>query len=316
MSDSQAARTGVARTVQGSGLNLASTEYGDPSKPTVILVHGFPDTSAVWGPLVRLLSPDFHVVTYDVRGAGRSDVPASRAGFDLELLAADVVAVADTFSPSRPVHLVAHDWGSIQGWEAVTTERFAGRFASYTSISGPPLDHAALWAKARRTRRWEDIRLTLRQAIHSWYIAFFHLPILPGLVARVAGNRGIWSRTLHRLENVPSDGDWPAPTLAADFAHGVELYRANVRSRFLRPRARHTDTPVQIIVAKRDRYVTPALLQGLSAWSPIVWMREVDAGHWVVRTHPGEIARWVHEVVDFTQEGREVPALASSRVAD
>ncbi|HVA05727.1 MAG TPA: alpha/beta fold hydrolase [Acidimicrobiales bacterium] len=303
------------RRVQGAGLNLAATEYGDASRPTVLLVHGFPDTSAVWGPLVRSLSPDFHVVTYDVRGAGQSDTPASRDGYALELLAADVAAVADTFSPSRPVHLVAHDWGSIQAWEAVTTVRLTGRFASYTSISGPPIDHAALWARAHRTRRWEDIRLALRQAIHSWYIAFFHLPVLPNLVARIAGNRGVWSRTLHRVENVPSDGDWPAPTLAADFSHGVELYRANIRERFRRPRPGHTDTPVQIVVAKRDRYVMPALLQGLEAWSPTVWKREVDAGHWVIRTHPTEIARWVREVIEFTEDGREVPELAASRVA-
>ena len=233
-------------------------------------------------------------MTYDVRGAGQSDVPSSRAGFTLELLAADVTAVADTFSPSRPVHLVAHDWGSIQGWEAVTTQKFAGRFASYTSISGPPIDHAALWAKAHRTRRVEDIRLTLRQAIHSWYIALFHLPFLPQIVARVAGNRGIWSRTLHRLENVPSDADWPAATLAADFTHGIRALPRQCARRFAPAPARgHTDTPVQIIVAKRDRYVTPALLSGLDSWSPTVWKREVDAGHWVIRTHPAEIAAWV-----------------------
>ena len=167
------------RRIEGAGLELALTERGDAARPAVVLVHGFPDTSAVWNPVAELLADDFHVVTYDVRGAGRSDVPGRRADYALSNLVDDLAAVIDAVSPDAPVHLVAHDWGSIQAWEAVTTDRLAGRFASYTSISGPPIDHAALWARSHRSLRSGGLRPALRQAVHSWYIAFFHLPVLP-----------------------------------------------------------------------------------------------------------------------------------------
>jgi pimeloyl-ACP methyl ester carboxylesterase len=279
----------------------------------VLLVHGFPDTSAVWEPLAVLLAERFHVVTYDVRGAGHSDIPQHRSDYALSFLVDDMAAVANAVSPDQPVHLVAHDWGSIQGWEAVTEEKLAGRFASYTSISGPPLDHAALWAKKHRTTRPSDIGQALRQAMHSWYIVFFHLPYLPQLMGRTA-NRGLWSRALHRVEGAPSDDNWPAASFSSDFSHGVDLYRANVLPRLRRPRARHTGTPVQLIVPMKDRYVTPALLDGLEEWAITVWRRPVAAGHWVIRVQPALIARWVGEVIDFVETGSEAPDLAACRI--
>jgi pimeloyl-ACP methyl ester carboxylesterase len=304
------------RRIRGAGLELAVTEFGDHTDPTVVLVHGFPDTSAVWLPVARLMARDFHVVTYDVRGAGRSDPGTGKDDYALPLLVEDLAAVLDVVSPDEPVHLVAHDWGSIQSWEAVTSPHLAGRFASYTSISGPPLDHAALWARSHRTLNWAELRPALRQALHSWYIAFFHLPLLPKLVPRGTRTRDLWVRALHHGEGVSSDEAWPAPTFGRDFAQGVDLYRANVGQRLRHPVARHTETPVQIIVPLRDRYVTPALLDGLESWSPVVWRRPVDAGHWVIRTHPAEVAQWVSEVIAFVDGGVESPDLVASRVSE
>ncbi len=298
-----------SRRVEGAGLSLFVTEEGDPGRPTVLLVHGFPDTSAVWDPVVERLPGALHVVRYDVRGAGQTDAPAGRAGYALPLLVEDMAAVANATSPGAPVHLVAHDWGSIQGWEAVTTDALADRFASYTSISGPPLDHAGLWARRHRTLRPSDLGRSLRQAVHSWYIGFFHLPLLPELLVRNKRATALWTRALHRIEGAPTDERWPAPTFAADFAHGVELYRANVRTRMLHPETRHTGVPVQLVIPLRDRYVTPSLLDGLEEWTTRMWRRPVDAGHWVIRTNPDVIASAVDEVVAYVDLGVESPTL-------
>src|ERR1700691_2096541 len=102
------------RRIRGSGLDLALSERGDRARPTVVLVHGFPNTSGVWEPVARRLSERFHVVAYDVRGAGDSDVPDRRADYTLPVLVEDMAAVIAAVSPAAPVHLVAHDWGSIQ----------------------------------------------------------------------------------------------------------------------------------------------------------------------------------------------------------
>jgi pimeloyl-ACP methyl ester carboxylesterase len=276
-------------------------------------VHGFPDTSAVWNPVADRLASDHHVVSYDVRGAGNSENPGSRAGYGLPLLVDDLVAVLEHTSPDAPVHLVAHDWGSIQGWEAVTTNGVAHRFASYTSISGPPLDHVGLWARRHRSLRPTSLGPVLRQGVHSWYIAFFHLPLLPPQMMRPRWANPLWAAALHR-EGVPTDDRWPAPTLGPDFAHGVELYRANVHDRVRHPRAGHTDVPVQLIVPTSDRYVSPPLLEGLEEWASLMWRRPVDGGHWIIRTRPDDVARWVREVVDAVGSGTEPERLRSLRV--
>ena len=303
------------RRVRGAGLSVWVTERGERARPTVVLIHGFPDTSAVWGPLAERLASHLHVVSYDVRGAGRSDVPANRAGYALPNLIGDLAAVVDRTSPDVPVHLVAHDWGSIQGWDAVTTRGVADRFASFTSISGPPLEHAALWARRRRSLRPDDLSQTLAQALSSWYIAYFLLPLLPELMTRSSRATQLWSAALNRIEHAPTDENWPAPTFGADFSHGVELYRANVRSRMRRPNAGHTEVPVQLIVPTRDRYVRPPLLEGLEEWTSLMWRRPVDGGHWVIRSDPDQIAHCVREVVAYVEEGTESSDLRRSRVA-
>src|SRR5687767_11707346 len=103
----------TVRWVTGAGVELAVDEGGTSGAPTLLLVHGYPDTSAVWADVAARLRDRYHVVTYDVRGAGASGAPEGRRGYTLDLLVADLAAVADAVSPHRPVHLVGHDWGSI-----------------------------------------------------------------------------------------------------------------------------------------------------------------------------------------------------------
>jgi pimeloyl-ACP methyl ester carboxylesterase len=308
---SEAEETAVTRRIPGFGLDLAVTEAGPRDAPTVLLVHGFPDTSAAWSLVAQALASQFHVVSYDVRGAGGSDVPLREEGYRFSALIADMAAVIDAVSPDVPVHLVAHDWGSIQGWEAVTNDLLAARIASFTSISGPPLDHVALWVRRHRQGPAADRRLALRQALHSWYIPVFHLPGLPQLVSGAMKVRALLYGIGAKTTSEPA----PPSTRGNDFVNGLHLYRANVRQRMRRPVKGRTETPVHIIVPLLDRYVTPALLDGLETWSPQVWRREVDAGHWVIRTNPDEVAAWIRQLVAFVEDGSEPAELARWRVA-
>ena len=309
--------TATKRTVTSHGPSpaiLAVTEWGPPDRPTVLLVHGYPDTSAVWHPVATLLAAHFHVVAYDVRGAGESSAPTTTRDYALPHLVDDLAAVADATSPDRPVHLVGHDWGSIQGWEAVTGERLTGRVASFTSLYAPSLDHAAAWARDRlRHPTGHGVAELLGQQARSWYVAAFHLPGARALWRHGLGRR--WSSYLHRVENVPTDDNYPAPTLADDAARGVALYRANFGNRLVRPRPGSTTVPVQVIVASHDHYVTAALSTGLERWVPRLWRTEVAAGHWLPRTHPELVAGFVAEFVDHVEGAAESPRLHCDRVA-
>ena len=283
--------------ISRDGVELSVTTWGDPGAPVVVLVHGFPDTHAVWIPVAELLEAHgFRVVAPDVRGAGESDAPEDVAAYRFEELVADLGAVIATVSPAEPVHLVGHDWGSIQSWEALADPAFAARIASYTSISGPPLDHASRWVRtALRRARF----LTLaRQAGRSSYVSVFHLPGLAALTRRghrvVHRSRGRWAATLQRLDGARTDAEWPAPSFGRDVGQGMALYRANFRDRLRRRRpVRPTTVPVQLVLPLRDRFVPAWLFEGIEEVAPNLQRVELDARHWVVRSHPAEVARLI-----------------------
>lgn len=57
------------------GVRIAVYHEGNPDGPTVVLVHGFPDSHVLWDGVVPLLAERFRIVRYDNRGVGRSSVP-------------------------------------------------------------------------------------------------------------------------------------------------------------------------------------------------------------------------------------------------
>lgn len=288
-------------TVQGDGVQLAAYRWGNLNSPTLLLVHGYPDNHEIWLPLVRELAGDYQIIAYDVRGFGASDIPRKRLDYHLEKLANDLEAVIRTLSPDQPVHLVAHDWGSIQAWEAVTEPRMQPLLASYTSISGPCLDHVGHWMRDKLKQKTPRALLqVLGQLLSSWYIVLFHTPLLPELTWRLGLDRA-WPHLLHKVEglrNVPISS-----SQRSDGVHGVKLYRANFMRSLFTPRRRHTQVPVQLIVPTRDRFVRPQLFDQLQHWAPTLQRREVAAGHWRLLAEPQQLATWLRQFTAQNHSG-------------
>ncbi|MHA5048024.1 SDR family oxidoreductase [Streptomyces sp. SD15] len=308
------------RWVRTGGVELCVAELGDPAQPTVVLVHGYPDSKEVWSEVATRLAERFHVVLYDVRGHGRSTAPQPlRGGFTLEKLTDDFLAVVNTVSPDRPVHLVGHDWGSVQSWEFVTVERTEGRIASFTSMSGPSLDHFGHWIKQRVKRPTpRRIGQLLGQGAKSWYVYLLHTPLLPELAWRGPLGKQ-WPKILQRVEKVPlGGGDYPTPSLPSDAAHGAWLYRDNVRARLSRPRPdAHAHAPVQLVTPLGDPFLSERLYDELEQWAPGLVRRTLGAKHWIPRTRPDQLAAWITEFAQAHEGGASVPpALATGKYAD
>ncbi|KAB2590925.1 SDR family oxidoreductase [Streptomyces arboris] len=292
------------RRVRTGGVELCVAELGGGDRPTVVLVHGYPDSKEVWSEVAVRLAEEWHVVLYDVRGHGRSTAPKPlRGGFTLEKLTDDFLAVINTVSPDRPVHVVGHDWGSVQSWEFVTVGRTEGRIASFTSMSGPSLDHFGHWIKQRMTRPTpRRVGQLLGQGAKSWYVYMLHTPVLPELAWRgPLGKR--WPGILQRLEKVPA-GDYPTASLPDDAARGAWLYRDNVRARLGRPRAdAYAHAPVQLITPTGDSFLSERLYDDLEQWVPRLVRRSLPAKHWVPRTRPDQLAAWIGEFAAANEAG-------------
>jgi pimeloyl-ACP methyl ester carboxylesterase len=254
------------------GVRIAVHESGNPDGPVLVAVHGYPDNHHVWDGVAAHLGGVFRVVAYDVRGAGESDKPTGRAAYRMARLGDDLAAVLDAVSPDAPVHLLGHDWGSIQLWQPLSEPRLAGRVATFTSVSGPSLDHAGAWL-----RRAGHGSASLRQVLASTYMLAFQLPVLPEAVLRRAPVERVAGRAFVRAE--------------ADKTNGINLYRANVVPRLLRPHPPRLGLPVQVLAPVDDPYV--GLSVATQAPVPYVedlTVEEIPGGHWVVTDDPALVA--------------------------
>lgn len=141
----------TSRITASDGVTLAVHRYTDidPARPTILAIHGFPDNHHVWdGVAGELAGRPYNFVAYDVRGAGESSSPAEPSGYRFAQLVSDIEAVIDSLGVER-VHLLGHDWGSIQAWAAVTDDSVMPKVASFTSISGPHLQYAGRFCGPR-----------------------------------------------------------------------------------------------------------------------------------------------------------------------
>lgn len=292
--------------VAGDGLNIACySGPQQPQRPKLLFVHGYPDSAGIWQQCAAHLEGSFNVYAYDVRGCGRSEAPKRIAHYEYDYLVQDLVAVIDAISANEPVHVVAHDWGSIQVWDAVTRPELATRFASFTSISGPSLDHAALWirkclmqgGRSGRQAVWDQLK-------KSWYVGAFQLPVLAPTFWKVFGTKA-WPLVLQRL------GETVEPTNSTqvrDGANGVNLYRANFRSKLLHPEDRFTSVPIQLLVAKNDPFIGTGLYEELPQWCDYFERHDLDAGHWAITKHADRIGNFVAEFVRRVSVGDLSPA--------
>lgn len=268
------------RVVSSDGIELAVVEAGDVMRPTIVLIHGYPSTKEMWDPVLDSLADRFHVVAYDVRGAGASGAPGAQAGYDFERLAEDFDAVTQATAPGKRVHLVGHDWGGLQGWEFATSPRFRERLASFTAVAGPSLDQVAISGGSllRRGR----VLGALRRGWRSWYILVLLAPGGPSLMA-LAARRGARRR----------------PSLPKDIVRGANLYRRNIPRRLLRPRTdAFAQVPVQLIVPRGDRYIPGSYYELAERYAPSLSRVVVEGSHWLPRSQPELVSAWIGSFVE------------------
>lgn len=116
----------------------------DDGEP-IMLLHGFPENSLSWSAVAPVLAAaGLRVIAPDQRGYSPGARPGDVAAYATELLADDVVALADALGVDT-FHLVGHDWGSAVSWVLAT--RHPARLRTLTAVSVP---HLAAYGAALR----------------------------------------------------------------------------------------------------------------------------------------------------------------------
>ncbi|WP_280316254.1 alpha/beta fold hydrolase [Nocardia abscessus] len=293
-------------TVDRDGAELAVFEWGDAAADPLVLVHGLTDTHQVWATVAALLADGFRVITYDVRGHGRSDTPGAPAEYRLGHLAADFFAVIDAASPRKPVHTCGHGWGAVQLWEAVCDERANTRVASFTAIAGPNLDHLGLWLRALAPRAGREL------GDLGWWLRGARWALTPGPIVRrlyPPRVRGLLVRQLGGISPLPAR---VARTWRTDLVAGARIVQANLLHHVSKPRVRRTVVPVQLLVDTTDPFVPAAVYDASVRWVDKLWRRAVPADHWLPITEPLLVAEAIANFVDDLRADRAAISPRSS----
>lgn len=178
--------------VNVNGCDLYFSDWGDPDGRPVVLLHAFGLSGHMWSQQVPdLTEAGLRCVTYDRRGHGRSDQPAT--GYDLDTLADDLAGLIDHLG-LEDVVVVGHSMGASETVRYLTRHG-AGRVAGIV-LSAPCLPallrtpanlggaDPAVFAEARRTMR-ADLGAWLARTTDEEYFG----PAWP-----MAPDLGVWTR--------------------------------------------------------------------------------------------------------------------------
>src|SRR3954465_10850826 len=118
----------------------------------VMLLHGFPETSASWvSQLDALAAAGYRAVAPDQRGYSPGARPEGVENYAAPHLMADVLAMADWFGAHK-VDVVGHDWGGMVAW--LLGIHYPERLRSLTVVSTPhPAAFSAALADERSDQR-------------------------------------------------------------------------------------------------------------------------------------------------------------------
>jgi pimeloyl-ACP methyl ester carboxylesterase len=100
-----------------TGVTLNVALAGDPVRPAVILLHGFPESHRTWREIAPRLQDRFSLIMPDQRGFAGSDLPQEVDAYGTDTLIDDIFALADALGVGQ-FALVGHDWGGAIAWGA------------------------------------------------------------------------------------------------------------------------------------------------------------------------------------------------------
>lgn len=274
------------------GTTLHAEEFGAATGPPVVLVHGWTEEIAFWGPVsTRLAARGLRVVAYDLRGHGQSE-PARDGDYALERFGEDVEAVLDTVcAPGETAAVVGHSLGgmSIAAWAEhhdVTRRAVCAAFVS-TGMGDLTSGHLLLGEVAKWLNRpWAGRALLGSHAP----LPPFSTPVQQAVIRYTAFGPDATRGEVAFYERMLMD---TAPSARA--AIGVALTEMDLWHALERVRI-----PSLVVVGERDRLTPPAHAERIARELPqcVDLLQLPDTGHMAPLERPDELSRALWRLID------------------
>jgi len=263
------------------GFKIFYREAGDPKKPAVLLLHGFPTSSHMFRNLIPQLADDYHVIAPDLPGFGFSDAP----GHDVfEYTFENVANVMGDFSEQiglKKFAVYIFDYGAPTGLRMAL--RFPDRISAIISQNGNAYVEGLSTGWAPVQAYWEkpthENREALRklQTLDTTRWQYYHGVNNPeGRIApeAIALDQALLDR--------PQSGEIQLD-LIGDYKSNVELY-PKFQEFF-----RKYQPPTLAVWGKNDPFFLPAGAEAYRKDNPSAKVVLYDTGHFALETHASEI---------------------------
>jgi pimeloyl-ACP methyl ester carboxylesterase len=256
--------------IRANGFDFSVRISGNNQDTPVLLLHGFPESSAMWTRLMSdLNNQGYYTIAPDQRGYSAGARPRETDQYHILHLEKDVLAIADALNIDT-FHLIAHDWGSAVGWELAT--KYPERILSYSCLSVP---HLSAFARAYD----EDEE----QYEASDYMRFFQTKWLPEYVIS-RNDYQILRETRPSYDEDEMDSYLHLFRQKRALTSAINWYRANFNLFSENRNASKVAVPTLFIWGNRDI----ALKRSGAEWtkdyvSGYYKFLELDAGHWLIQ---------------------------------
>ncbi|WP_404711963.1 alpha/beta fold hydrolase [Sphingomonas sp. MMS24-J13] len=271
------------RTVDIDGIEIFYREAGDPSNPTLLLLHGFPTSSHMFRDLIPLLADRFHIVAPDLPGFGRSGRPRHNTFDHL----AEVIGRFTDVIGLNHYALYVFDYGAPVGFRLALAQ--PGRIAGIISQNGNAYEEGLSQGWDALRAYWRDPSEANREAQRAMLspegirFQYEHGVADPGTVSPDGSALDIFYTQRPGIDEIQLD-------LFRDYASNVALYPAfQAWFREHRPR-------LLAIWGANDPFFLPAGAEAYRRDIPDAQVRLLDTGHFALETHAGEIAAAIREV--------------------
>ncbi|KAK4504002.1 hypothetical protein PRZ48_004917 [Zasmidium cellare] len=303
------------------------TAKAKDGKPTLLLLHGNPDSAALWTDLIiNFLQPEgYSVIAPDLLGFGSSDKPEGVENYTMSSLSKDLLAILDNEGLKQVIPL-GHDFGAnlASKFAAFAPERVSGLVTLGTAYIPPspyPFD-------------FEQIRAMQEQYVgycSIWYFPLFTseegyrvidenvenmFTALHGggeRMKEVCCYEGAMEKWLREPSNVEKEvlpyakdaqyrKEWIDRMEQNSFRAPLDWYKATSRSLDLQAESNALQAgnhiikaPYLFVAALTDPLAPSAAVQGPIAQGtlPDVTLEEVDASHWCMHERPTEVGQAV-----------------------
>jgi pimeloyl-ACP methyl ester carboxylesterase len=255
--------------------------------PTLLLLHGWPDTGELWSEVVPdLVAGGYRVAVADLRGCGLSSKPVETSSYQMHHLVTDVRCIIDALDVER-VTLIGHDWGAALAWAA--TSHLVDRVETLVALS---VGHPTAFYGAG-----------IAQQMRSWYMLLFSQEGLGEAFLRKNDYEAIRRWTGHpRAEATIAE-------LERDSQMSAHLrwYRANVpMDSFVvdPPVLSPVQAPVLGVWSSGDFALTERQMTRSQDFCVhgFTYVRLDGVGHWIPLEAPHELSR---EILKFLRSSKE-----------